>query len=476
MELRHKVVLLAVAPVIVVAPLLAFMIHREGRALADGQVAKAEQILLAAKQEELRHLVALARGAIRHLESPELDAAAARSRALETLRALDFGEDGYFYVYEPSGRNLMHARRPEIEGRDQWNLTDDTGVPIIQELIARARAGGGFTWTRWWRPTRPTQAAMSPKLSYVELLPHWGWVLGTGIYLDDVDAVTHEIRASSSSSIGHAMIFIAVIAVLAAAMVGAAGMALNVTQQRLADGKLQVLNRQLLAAQEAELAAQEEERTRVVLELHDDVLPDLTAIRIDLETSLAELTPQLPPGSSREMLEQSPVRLSRSIDEIRLLCRDLRPPFQADSLPVAIEQIVKAFSRRTEVAVTLDARVTRRPPAPAAMALLRVTKEALHNIERHARATQVTIRIAASSRGPSSGTALMVSDDGCGFDVRAVDRRPDRGIGLLSMRVRMEALGGELAIRSSPKGTEIEAFLPHDAPVEDHHHDGDDEA
>jgi signal transduction histidine kinase len=88
----------------------------------------------------------------------------------------------------------------------------------------------------------------------------------------------------------------------------------------------------------------------------------------------------------------------------------------------------------------------------------------------------VAIQLAACHRRGSSGISLTVSDDGHGFDVAAVEVRPGGGIGLLNMRERIEALGGRLAIRSGSNGTEIEAFLPDEAPVDDHHEDNDDRA
>jgi two-component system NarL family sensor kinase len=103
-----------------------------------------------------------------------------------------------------------------------------------------------------------------------------------------------------------------------------------------------------------------------------------------------------------------------------------------------------------------------------------MTQQALDNVDRHAEASRVVIQLTASRRRGSPGTRLIVRDDGHGFDVAAVDARPDGGIGLLNMRERIEALGGRLSIRSGPKGTEVEAFLPHKATKEDHHDARDD--
>ena len=454
-QLRYKVVLLGVVPLVLAAALLASVVEREGRVLADTQVAEAEEILLAAKQDELRHVMELARGAIRELELSDRDDPAIHARALEILRGLTFGEDGYFYVYDLDGRCLMHARRPWVEGRDLRDLVDDIGVPVMQQLLAKARSGGGFLQYHWERPSRQRS---SQKLGYVVPVPRWGWMLGTGIYLDEIETITHQIRTSSSSVIGETMLSIAVIAVLAAMAVAGLGVALNVTQQRLADSKLRMLNQQLMKAQQTE-------RSRIARELHDGVMQDLIAVRFYFETALDELKDLAQPF---EALDQGLAGLTRGVDEIRRISRALRPPLHGDELPTALEQVGAALARRTGVEVTVDASAILQPMSnEAAMALLQVARQALDNVEHHARATRVAIRLADGDRRGSAGITLTVSDDGCGFDVVAVEVRSGGGIGLSNMRDRIEALGGWLSIRSGPGGTEIAACLPDDVLEED---------
>lgn len=368
--------------------------------------------------------------------------------------------------------DLMHPRQPELERRDQSNLKDDTGKPVIRPLLEKALEGGGFVEYRW---PRPSQQKWSWKLGYVVPLPNWHWMIGTGVYLDDVDATTEQIRASSATAIGETMRFIAVIAVLAVLVVAALGVALNVSQQRLADSKLRRLTWQVVDAQEVE-------RARVARCLHDEVVQDLIAVKCVLEAALVSLKSDLPHGNLTEPLEQGLAGLTQGLDAIRKLSHDLRPPLQGERLPARLEQIAAAFSERTGVTTTVDVPGSWQLLSPeAATAFLRVTQQALDNVERHARASQVVIRLIARGLRGSSGTTLTVSDDGCGFDVAAVDARASGGIGLLNMRERIEAVGGRIFIRSSPKGTEIEASLPETVVMEsghrgNHHDDNDDKA
>ena len=86
-------------------------------------------------------------------------------------------------------------------------MKDSDGSPTIQNLISRANEGGGFVRYQW---VKPSSHHTAPKLGYVVALPNWGWILGTGIYLDDVDDALAKIDAQVSGNIRSTMLWIAV--------------------------------------------------------------------------------------------------------------------------------------------------------------------------------------------------------------------------------------------------------------------------
>jgi two-component system NarL family sensor kinase len=88
--------------------------------------------------------------------------------------------------------------------------------------------------------------------------------------------------------------------------------------------------------------------------------------------------------------------------------------------------------------------------------LFRIAQEALTNIQRHAKATAVRLRLI----GDSGAVRLVIADNGAGFDIARVAQHPKRGIGLRNMHERLEAIGGSLDLVSSPEGTEVTATLP----------------
>lgn len=106
---------------------------------------------------------------------------------LQTIGQLSYGKDGYVFVYRHTdGVMLQNAGSPELVNTDVSEVTDDQGVRIIRELtrIALAEARGGFFQYRW---KRPVAGPPVDKISYVRQVPDWNWVVGTGVYLSDLE-------------------------------------------------------------------------------------------------------------------------------------------------------------------------------------------------------------------------------------------------------------------------------------------------
>ena len=220
MKLKAKIVLLAIVPFLAAIASIETGVRREATALAERQHATTQAAYLASKEIELRHYVELATTAIEPLYEAggdnARDDALLRMRALAVLKKMDFGEDGYFFVYDMHGRSLMHPREPDLVGRDLWSLRDSQGAPTIQQLLAAAARGGGYVRYLWHRPST---GKIESKLGYVVPLERWGWMIGTGIYLDDVDSTLADIDASAAANIDRTMKWIDAIAVAGLAVI-----------------------------------------------------------------------------------------------------------------------------------------------------------------------------------------------------------------------------------------------------------------
>lgn len=209
---------------------------------------------------------------------------------------------------------------------------------------------------------------------------------------------------------------------------------------------------QTLLASRQELAVVEE-RNRLARELHDTVKQHVFAGALLVRAAHKLVTRE--PEQAQSYLTEAETLAGETQQELTALIAALRPATIADKGLVAVlRDEVSDWARRTGIAAELHIQGERATPLDAEEALLRVAQEALANVARHSDARHVDVRLAWEDER----ICLSVRDDGHGFDpAQAVDR----GVGLASMRERMEALSGSLAVVSTPSsGTSIEARVP----------------
>ncbi|MEO7496759.1 MAG: cache domain-containing protein [Massilia sp.] len=447
MKLRQKVVVLAIVPLILALCTIALFVRHQALTLAQQQRDTIQQAYLSSKEAELKHYVALATHAIAHLSESGRRDPATLEEAKRILATLSYGEDGYFFVYDMQGNNLMHPRQPELVGRNLWELRDATGQPTVQRLIARAKEGGGFQRYVWVKPSSHQPA---PKLGYVIALKDWGWMLGTGIYLDDVDAALAKIDAQQSRNIQSTMLWIAGLAIVSALVVGSSGLALNISELRVADAKLKVLAQRVVESQE-------EERARLSRDLHDGISQWLVSIKLQIEAGIIRLGGDAAQQqAARASFEHTAGQLNDVLGEVRRISHDLRPAILDDlGLAAALDHLAQEFSQGGAMAVEFVDDGGEGLSDVANTVLFRIAQEALTNSERHARASRVVLRLYRED----GRVVLSIADDGVGFDALGVALHPQRGIGLRNMLERMEAIDGQLSITSSAAGTSVQASV-----------------
>lgn len=113
------------------------------------------------------------------------DTQEAQKRAKEAIKALRYGDGNYFWINDMDARMIMHPIKPQLDGKDLSDFVDPTNKKIFTEFAAVAkRDGEGVVPYLWPKPGKEKPVA---KLSYVKEFKPWGWVIGTGVYLDDVD-------------------------------------------------------------------------------------------------------------------------------------------------------------------------------------------------------------------------------------------------------------------------------------------------
>ncbi|MBP2227105.1 methyl-accepting chemotaxis protein [Azospirillum agricola] len=145
--------------------------------------------MMADRQDKTRSVVEVAHTLVAHYEARERAGAltrdAAQAAAKDALRALRHDRTEYFFVTDLSPRMIMHPIRPELDGQDLSGNADPNGKRLFMEFVRVVKAdGAGFVDYLW---PKPGSAAPVAKLSYVAGFAPWGWLIGSGIYIDDVD-------------------------------------------------------------------------------------------------------------------------------------------------------------------------------------------------------------------------------------------------------------------------------------------------
>lgn len=444
MSLKAKILLLALLPLLVLTASVTLIAVNQVHSLSELEIRTFEDTLLESKKTELRHYVSLALTSIEHLyQQSELSEAQAQERVKQILHHLTYGEDGYFFVYDRDGTNLVHPIIPELVGRNLLDLQDANGDFIIRNLWAEARQGGGFHRYLWKKPSRGEQV---DKLSYVIELPRWGWMLGTGLYIDDIAEEVAHIRKQVQLNIRNTFFTVLVITALTVIVVILMGVAFNVHELRLADARLRRLAQQSVQFHVAE-------RRRFSRELHDGINQLLVAVKFRLEL----VQRGLGPVPLQEELNRGQQGLEQAITEVRRISHDLRPTVLDDlGLHQALQSLLAEFSERTDIQVEHHSPLAAQQlPEEIEITLYRLIQEALTNIEKHADASRVWIQM--YWRGDSFW--LEIHDNGNGFD--PADRRNQQGIGLTNMRERVELLSGEFRLEAEPgNGTHVQARFP----------------
>ena len=438
-----KLLLLAAVPLVLACAAIAALVAWQAERTAGREIAQLEAAMLDAKREELRNYVQLARSAFVTIYGTAApDDAAAQRRVTQILASMIYGSDGYFFVYDYDGTNLVAPRQTWLIERDWSGLTDPEGTPVTDRLIALARGGAGYHDFVWRKPSTGREARM---LAYVVGLQDWRWAVGTGVFLDDVLAQSAIARAEVRARVAEQFRWIGGIALAALLLVFASGVLITARERRLADAKLKELTQRVLDAQE-------EERGRVARELHDSISQVLVGIRYKLELGRRLSARGDPKGAAA--VDGAIDGLQGALGEVRRISHDLRPGVLDDlGLGPALKSLCDGFRARTGLIVDFDTVVFRnRLDIESKTALYRIAQEALTNVERHAQASRVSVDL----RGHSKGATLAISDDGLGL------RRTTGGLGLRNMAERVEHLGGHLSIRPGPqgRGTMIEATVP----------------
>jgi two-component system NarL family sensor kinase len=448
--MKLKLVLMSTALVLAALGTVAVMVRHQTLKLARQERQLVLSLYESSKEGELKHYVELARSAVLRLAQGMGDVASLQKEAMAVLSRMHFGKDGYFFVYDQHGNILLDPSQMGMQGIDFCDPNQPEGQMQANMLLTAARNGGGVVTYDWQKPSSQTY---SRKMSYVVPVGPWNWVLGTGIYMDEVYETLDQIDQHAQKNIEDTLHSIFWIAGISIVLIGSAGLMVNLSHHRITSEKLRHLARRVVRSQE-------DERVRVARELHDGVVQVMVSSKYFLETAQIQ---QAQPGAGRArhtpqyLVEQGLLRLNDALSEIRRVSHGLRPALLDDlGLVPALRLLVEQLRAQSGLEVNLvECGTPFELPTSHGTALFRVVQEATNNIQAHAGASRVDITLAFGE----GRVTLSIRDNGRGFDLKRVQTDSAGGIGLRNMRERIESLHGGFAMSSSASGTLIEAVL-----------------
>ncbi|MDH0301826.1 MULTISPECIES: methyl-accepting chemotaxis protein [unclassified Pseudomonas] len=174
--------------------------------------------LYQAKAEKTRHVVQTAAGVLAYYQGLEaagtLTREAAQQQALQVVRELRYDQSDYFWINDLQPKMVMHPANPKLDGQDLSAIRDPDGFAVFNEMVALARSqGAGPVDYRWPKPGASEPVA---KTSYIQLFKPWGWIIGSGVYIDDVQAeFARQLRDASLVGLGIALVMALLVLLIA---------------------------------------------------------------------------------------------------------------------------------------------------------------------------------------------------------------------------------------------------------------------
>ena len=256
LSLKNKLLLLAVLPLIVL--LISFMAGSYYLEMQNQQqnFNEFKTKLIADKQTLLRTEIEIGSKVVQYqlAQGNEQD-------AKDALRDLTFGEDGYYFIYDTNGISVFHALLGDaIEGQNKIGMTDPNGKKIVVGLLEQAQKGGGsFTY----HFQKPNTTGLVEKIGYAAMIPGTNWMIGTGTYMDDIEAELVKYQTTMERHLSEKMTTLVLISLLLLGL--AAAGALYASNNMLKPIKRMVQSLDDIAKGEGDLTR------RLEIDTHDEI-------------------------------------------------------------------------------------------------------------------------------------------------------------------------------------------------------------
>ena len=339
MPLQAKLILLSLLPLLLVTALTSWISIHQAKTLGEKEIQIFEDGLIRSKETALKDHVDLAFDAISHIYNDDsLPEAVAKKQVKEVLSKLRYGKDkdGYFFAYSQDGTNLVHPIMPELVGENLLHIQDENGDHLIEALLSQAQQGGGFHRYLWQKPSTGENV---PKLSYAAWLSKWDWMVGTGLYIEDITYEVANLKSEVNKNIETTFFSMIVIVVVTVGVIVVITLAVNLHEHRLADRSLKELAHKTVMFQE-------DEKKHLARELHDGINQLLVSSKCHLEL----LASKIDDAPLKSHLDKSQQSITTAINEVRHISHNLRPSALDDiGLEAALNTLLLDFKSHSGI-------------------------------------------------------------------------------------------------------------------------------
>lgn len=205
-SLRNKLLALSLLPLILTLIVLMSVTYYVEQGALDEQIATFRTELVGERQQQIKEATEIGVGIVKYqLSLPS------KGDVKGALRDIRFGSAGYFFIYDTQGVNVFHGLLPEQEGQNKLDMTDPRGTKITVGLLNAAQRGDGHFSYYFKKPNTTEQIE---KISYVTMIPGTDWMIGTGAYIDDIDAAVADYRQTITEQLSGLSLQLLLIAIV----------------------------------------------------------------------------------------------------------------------------------------------------------------------------------------------------------------------------------------------------------------------
>lgn len=424
---------------------MAWAVRAQASQVSAQQRALVMQATQASYERELGQLVEVARVIIQRMADQPGELQMKQRQVLAVLAQLKLGRNGYFFVYDAQGRLMLEPHSMQLDGVDFCDPAQGSGMQQASYILNTAQQGGGIVQYDWQMPSSQQK---STKISYVAPAERWGWTIGTGVYMDDVDESLERIEKKSKQELN--LIFEVTFLVGLFFLIFVFGFYYGLHRHIFLS-----INKHIMQLRGDVAQGGEHVRESFARDLHDGVLQVMASTQYLLESAKHQQGPSLAASqasnaTAEALIDRALSQLGSALRDVRNMMHRINNASIAQGLEPAMAQLLETarelgFSTSLNLQGPLEA-----IPQGMQLDVYRITQEALSNAQSHSQGDVIEV----SLRVQAHGVQLSIRDNGRGAQSFTASD-PQRGMGVRNIKARVAQHGGSCHWHADSNGVEL---------------------